>query len=432
MELGNRQQETVFNIVTMLTGKAWDLVEDFSMEQLAATNAFAAVFARLDSGFRYDPLTELPDDFETFFVKLHRRGGQTLQDYMTDLKAERRLKISHNVELPEKVTAWWFLRRSGITKEQRQMILTNVGVTGLEMDQVMKAMSFILGQDSRADGSQRSYKRYKTEAYYQEDDLEWYPDPMDRQMPVYYENEEDVGEEPWMDDGQDYYAAEDAVHFSMDPIYDVDEYDGVFTTYQDAKAKLNALRTSRGFYPVVVSLDASATGAKGAESRPKTSGGKKGKGKNKGKNSGKGKAANPKGRASAAGYGGGGKTLCLRCGQPGHWARNCPLAGSLTRSARSTQERTSTWWRRPTCWTTTTATMTVMTRLSRMEEPPQSLGAPSNCGATFASLLSMASTSTPSRSSDVSRRSAMTTVRRRQQSCACFFLCSLVVAELMC
>lgn len=69
---------------------------------------------RLDSGFRYDPLTELPDDFETFFVKLQRKGGQTLQDYMTDFtKAERRLKNSHQVDLPEKVKAWWFLRKAG-------------------------------------------------------------------------------------------------------------------------------------------------------------------------------------------------------------------------------------------------------------------------------------------------------------------------------
>ena len=329
MELGNRQRETVFNIVTMLTGKAWDLVEDFSMEQLAAENSFEAVFARLDSGFRYDPLTELPDDFETFFVKLQRRGGQTLQDYMTDFtKAERRLKNSHNVDLPEKVKAWWFLRRSGITKEQRQMILTNVGLTGLEMDQVMKAMSFILGQDSRADGSQRAFKGYKTEAYYQEEDAEWPSELIDNQWPIYYEQDEEVLEELWMDDGQDYYAVEEPVHYAMEPVYDVDEYDEVFATYQDAKSKLNALRTARGFYPVVASLDAGAGGAKGAESRPKSLSSKKGKGKSKAKTSGKGKPVNPKGRASAAGIGGDGKMLCLRCGQPGHWARNCPQAGS--------------------------------------------------------------------------------------------------------
>ena len=328
MQMGKREAETVFNIVTLLSGKAWDLVEDFSVEQLAAENAFEAVFARLDGGFRYDPLTELPDDFETFFIKLQRKGGQTLQDYVTDFtKAERRLKISHQVDLPEKVKAWWFLRRSGITKEQRQMILTNVGVAGLAMDTVTKAMSFILGQDSRAESSNRFGKVYgKTEAYYHRDDDDGYdwmaPDPTDSQIPIYYEHEDDRLEDPWLDDGQDYYHQDDAVvNYMSEPIYDVDEYDEVYATYHDAKAKLNAMRVSRGFYPVVVAL----VGTKG-DGRAKGSSETSKKGKTKGKaKAGKGKSPNPKGRAASAGVG---KTLCLRCGQPGHWARNCPQASS--------------------------------------------------------------------------------------------------------
>ena len=34
MQMGNRQSEMVFNIVTLLNGKAWDLVEDFSRQSL--------------------------------------------------------------------------------------------------------------------------------------------------------------------------------------------------------------------------------------------------------------------------------------------------------------------------------------------------------------------------------------------------------------
>ena len=333
MEMGSRESETVFNIVTLLTGKAWDLVEDFSVEQLAATNAFEAVFARLDSGFRYDPLTELPDDFELFFIRLQRKSGQTLQDYMTDfMKAERRLKNSHKVDLPEKVKAWWFLRRSGITREQRQLILTNVGIAGLAMDTVMKAMSFILGQDSKMEGNMRFGKAsYMTEAYYHRDedeDLEWMTsDAGDGQLPVYYEQDDERPEELWFDDGQDYYQ-DDPHSYAHDPVFDVDEYDEIYTSYHDAKTKLNAMRMSRGFYPVVVALDGSSKGdgrAKGS-----TGAGKKGKSKGKTKSS-KGKSPNPKGRASAAI---GGKTLCLRCGQAGHWARNCPQAANADKKRK--------------------------------------------------------------------------------------------------
>ena len=76
MDLGNRGSEVVYNLVTMLTGKAWDLVEDMSMEQMPAAGAYDEVFRRLDGGFRYDPLTELPDDFEQFCMKLQRRNNQ--------------------------------------------------------------------------------------------------------------------------------------------------------------------------------------------------------------------------------------------------------------------------------------------------------------------------------------------------------------------
>ncbi|CAK9113644.1 unnamed protein product [Durusdinium trenchii] len=178
MQLGNRTNEVVYNLVTLMTGKAWDLAEDMTMEQMSGDDAYDLLFTRLDRGFRFDPLTELPDDFEQYFVKLQRKPHQTLQDYMNDYtRCERRLKVTHNVELPEKVRAWWFLRRSGITKEQRQLILTNTGTTGLTIEEV-------------------------------------------------------------------------ALAEHCEQVYDVDEYDDVLANYQDAKAQMNALRTSRGFYPV--------------------------------------------------------------------------------------------------------------------------------------------------------------------------------------
>ena len=200
------------------------------------------------------------------------------------------------------------------TKEQGQVILTNVGVAGLAMDTVMEAMSFILGQDSKADNSGRSGKACgKTAAYYHREEDEDYdgsmPEPRDSQMPIYFEQEEDRQDELWRDDGQEYYQ-DDAAGFINEPIYDVDEYDGVYATYYEAKAKLNAIKMSRGVYPAVVCLEG---GSKGGTRRAKGTQGmiKKGKTQDKPKGE-KGPSPNPKGRAAAAGVG---KTL--RCGQPG-------------------------------------------------------------------------------------------------------------------
>ena len=57
----------------------------------------------------------------------------------------------HKIELPEKIRAWWFLRRSGLTRDQRQ--LTQLGDSNLTLDKAIKAMNFIIGQDSKVDGA---------------------------------------------------------------------------------------------------------------------------------------------------------------------------------------------------------------------------------------------------------------------------------------
>ena len=128
----------VLNLVTLMAGRAWDLVDDMEMADLQKEDALDKVFAHLDSAFKPDLMTELPDDFEAFFVKLQRKAGQTLQEYQTEFgRVERRLRASHQVELPEKVKAWWFLRRSGVSREQRQMVMTQIGAERLNLDRWM-------------------------------------------------------------------------------------------------------------------------------------------------------------------------------------------------------------------------------------------------------------------------------------------------------
>ena len=89
MTLAGRSKETVFNIVTLLTGKAWDLVDDVPMETLEGDDGYKVVFDRLDRGFKYDALTELPEDFENFFVKLRRKPNQTFRITAQTLPEQR-------------------------------------------------------------------------------------------------------------------------------------------------------------------------------------------------------------------------------------------------------------------------------------------------------------------------------------------------------
>lgn len=337
MRLAKRQSETIFNIVTLLTGRAWDCIEDFTVEQLAESSAYDKVFQRLGNVFQYETMTELPADFEAFFVKLQRRVGQTVQEYQAEFDhVERRLISVHEIQLPEKIRAWWFLRRSGLTKEQRQLVLTQLGETNLTLSKTMAAMNFIIGQDAKMDAPSRwtrgsSSTGYKDVAYHVDDnndDWAW----EDEDEGVYWEDDYE-GDDPQVDVHEDYYqgtyAAEEE---QVEAPYDYEEYDNVFSSYVEAKNQLNRLRTSRGFYPVVAMVQ--QPGGGDGPSKGKSKSRSKSKGKSKGgKNGAKGKRPPQKGSAQARGKDALGRSICLRCGQAGHFARDCPKGGEKKRKA---------------------------------------------------------------------------------------------------
>ena len=337
MKIAKRSNETVFNLVTLMSGQAWDCVEDMTVEDFAKENAYDLVMARLDRAFQYEAMTELPQDFENYFVKMQRKSNQTLQEYQAEyLHIERRLTSVHKIDLPEKIRSWWFLRRSGLTKEQRQLVLTQLGESNLNLDKMMKAMNFIIGQDSKLDNrwARTSSSSYKSAAYAVEEDDEHYGD-FDYEDEVLYGDDYDEYEENAVDWGEDYYEAAYTTEETAENLYDVAQYDDVFASYIEAKSQLNRMRTSRGFYPVVAMVHNPGEGGSGPIP-PKKGKGKKGKG-GKSRKGGKGSYRPPpqKGDARQRGRDALGKELCLRCGQAGHRAKNCPVSGDRKRKMES-------------------------------------------------------------------------------------------------
>ena len=199
----------------------------------------------------------------------------------------------------------------------------------MTVEATQKALYFIIGQDARMEYKQRG----KTDVYHQDEDP-YYEDDGGwdyNEDAVYYNDAGGTdGDTPWPDQGQDYYdEGED-----QDPnteVFDVEEFDEIYASYADAKAKLNAMRTSRGFFPVVALLDKGAgrSSSPGGKAGGKTRGKPKGKGKGKGKQLPKGSTAKQRGQAAI-----GGRQVCLRCGQSGHWARNCPNGSSDPKKRR--------------------------------------------------------------------------------------------------
>ena len=78
MELTNRKNECVLNLLGSLQGTAWKLVEDFDLEKAKEETAFKDILSLLDSAFQYDSKVELPADFSSYFEASGRRSGQIL------------------------------------------------------------------------------------------------------------------------------------------------------------------------------------------------------------------------------------------------------------------------------------------------------------------------------------------------------------------
>ena len=141
MELTNRKNECVLNLLGSLQGTAWKLVEDFGLEKAKEETAFKDILSLLDSAFQYDSKVKMPADFSSYFEASGRRSGQTLLQFITDHdECLRRLET-----LPAEVQGWHLLAKSNITKEQRQMVMTQA--SSLERAKIQQAMYSILGQD---------------------------------------------------------------------------------------------------------------------------------------------------------------------------------------------------------------------------------------------------------------------------------------------
>ena len=331
MQLAKRTNETAFNLLSVLKGRAWDACEDLLLTDLEGESGVRMILERLDKVFKFDAITELPQDFENFFVSLTRKKGQTLQEYTGDFEQLLRRLEGHSVKLPDKVVGWFYLRRAGLSQSQRQLIMSNLGTSQLSLETVRKAVNFVIGQDTVPDsGGHQTAGRWK-HSNYSKDSIYYGEEADDQENDGY-----DYEDWDWEDDGVN-YADEDYGYVNEnddipDDVYAVtedfvQEYDDVCAAYADARQKLNQMRMSRGYYPVVAMVPESnkPTTYKG-KSKGKGGKGKKGPG---GKQTPKPPSAKARGRAAL------GSNKCLRCGQTGHWARNCPIAAGQKRKAEA-------------------------------------------------------------------------------------------------
>ena len=293
--LSKRAGESVLNIVGSFRGVVWRLFEDWSLEKLERDDSFEKVLEILDGNFAYDQRVQLPNDFENYFNLLQRAPGQTLLTFVNDHEETYRRLLQHKVALPDSVQGWHLLRRSALTKEQRQLIMLKAPT--LDKQQVIEALYLIPGQDYKSGGwnheRNKRFQRWSNRAYAAQDDWdEGHDDGWGEEETGYYEDD-DWGQDEYyeddlaFDDEAGYFGDEpwpESSNETNSPEQLAEEFDSAYASYTDARKRFNDLKMSRGFLPAVVALaDQQAPLATGAASSSMTSSpsswSRKGKGK---------------------------------------------------------------------------------------------------------------------------------------------------------
>ena len=162
MTMTKRGHEAILNLIGSLTGVAWKVAEAYDLEDLEkkpADQHFDKLLKLLDAAFEYDSRVQLPADFDRYFVSLQRKPGQTLLQYVTEHDECLRRLSDHKIDLRKAVQGWHLLRKAGLTREQKQLIMTQAPT--LERVKVQEAMFLVLGQDHKhaVSGSSSSLQR---------------------------------------------------------------------------------------------------------------------------------------------------------------------------------------------------------------------------------------------------------------------------------
>ena len=357
MKLLKRTSEATINLLTSLTGTAWARVEHLSETAPDKENGFDLVLAELDKAFRYDNRVEMPRAIDKYFYALQRRPDQTLLQYTGEARDAVRELEKHGIALPSEVQGYILLKKSGLSPEQKQLILSQVGAK-LTPDKIEESMFFLLGQDHKAaarqpptrtwhrggskSASSGTWRRSYGSAHLADDGQTWSDWDGDDDTAFVAEDFEVYEEDAqWQDDSYlDALEPEETEYaYYEDIAQDDDEaYEEAYASYIDARRRLADVKASRGFFPVVAlapSADSSPSSLQipvGPSSRPK------GRGKSKSKGSSKGRSPPVKGNSGKAAARAK-ATTCPRCGQPGHWASQCPMPPSSSPSVASSPSK---------------------------------------------------------------------------------------------
>ena len=268
-----------------LSGQAKAICNELSVEELTSTGSVDLILAKLREHYSPHLETTMPKAFEKAVYGEPRKPKESICDFVIRQDAAFRELHEEGVQLSDEVKGYILYRQSNLTQVQEDQITTWTQGKFARSD-VVKALRKLEKIQKEKPGS-----RYMTV-----EDETFMTEPI----------------EGGSDDSGDYvYLGED----DLNHIYEEEEIQEALATYQQVRKAIQEQKNNRGYYGPGVS-------GKGL--------GKSSKGKTSIKFSSKGTKVHVDLLKL--------RTKCARCGQVGHWAKECinePDARAKNRAAAS-------------------------------------------------------------------------------------------------
>ena len=243
------------------------------------------------------------DLFEKALYTTVQRPDETNDSYLNRHDISFEELITKNVKL-EEIRAYVMIRQSALPPDDRKKIIMDCQGKLVYRDarKSIKLLGSKFFQDLQ--GSGKSSSRTKTyDVNYTEE-----PEDMASFVAQDMEVDEDILIQSLVDEGdEDAHFIQDFEEQILLTCQDSPELSSCFVTYQEARERLKEKARGRGFWPIRPGVNA------------------KGKGKHGGKKSKGGGNMMMKRRSLAERIA---NSTCRKCGQPGHWRRECPLNNS--------------------------------------------------------------------------------------------------------
>ena len=141
-----------------LTGLAWTTVEPMlsNLKELDQLTSWKMILAALDTPFKYDVRTEMPDRFEDIFYMHARRSKETLFDHVASSRLAEQRAREDEVQIPTLTTAGCCCAAVVSTSRSAPYVVLNQVGRNISFDSIVEAMYPTFRQDPVVDVTRAS------------------------------------------------------------------------------------------------------------------------------------------------------------------------------------------------------------------------------------------------------------------------------------